>query len=103
MIYPGAFTAIVERGWRSAAARLRPLTGTKVRAWLGLYAILLQAVLFAWHHHPATFAARGEAPTFQALGSNAPVSSTTAEEACELCAALHHLTGAPGHYAAPAL
>ena len=67
---------------------------------LAVYAILLQAVVFAWHQHALVFNSAGQPPVLSSQDRAAPLSSTTADEACELCAALHHLSGAPGEFIA---
>jgi hypothetical protein len=77
-----------------AAARRRD------SALLAVYAILLQAVVFAWHQHALVFNSAGQPPVLSSQDRAAPLSSTTAAEACELCAALHHLSGAPGEFVA---
>jgi hypothetical protein len=62
---------------------------------LGIAAMLFQAVLFGWHHHDLTLpqsSAGSEIVSRAAGGSPSPV---TAEDDCDICAALHHLTAAP--------
>jgi hypothetical protein len=83
-----------RNGPHVAAARLRS------SALLGVYAILLQAVVFAWHQHALVLNSAGQPPVLSSQDRAAPLSSTTADEACELCAALHHLSGAPGEFVA---
>jgi hypothetical protein len=79
--------------------------GVKSRriALLGVCAILLQAVLFGWHHHPEYFAVPGQWPILSAQHSGSPLSPATAEDECELCAALHYLTAAPAEFTVAAL
>ena len=75
-------------------------------ALVGVFAVLFQAILFGWHHHPEHFAAAGEWPALSAVERSAPLSPATVEDECELCAALHHLTAAPvafTHAALPSL
>jgi hypothetical protein len=87
------------------AARDRP--GAIVRtvlirrrvALLGILAILFQAILFGWHHHPLAPASRGAEPVAHGQGS-APLSPATAEDDCDICQALHHLNASPGEFAA---
>ena len=63
-------------------------------ALLGIVAILLQAIVCGWHHHPLSWAAHGTQPVALA-DSTAPLSPATAEDGCRLCAALHHLSTSP--------
>src|SRR5579884_1278402 len=64
-------------------------------ALLGVAAMLLQALLFGWHHHPLPVPSRGAAPFVAAPGAT-PVSPLADADDCDICAALHHLTAAPG-------
>jgi hypothetical protein len=71
------------------------------RQWLaplGIVTILLQAVLFGWHHHAEHFAVAGQWPVLSAPHSGTPLLPAAAEDECELCAALHYLTAAPGEF-----
>ena len=68
-------------------------------ALLGAAAILLQAMLFGWHHHPMVPAPL-DAPPVAAVAKSAPPTPATAEDSCEICAALHHLSAAPGEFVA---
>ena len=72
-------------------------------ALLGVLAVLLQAVLFGWHSHPLRFGNDGHWPSLSASGSGAPLSPAADEDECELCAALHYLTAAPGEFILAAL
>lgn len=67
-------------------------------ALLGVFAILLQAILFGWHHHPIEFAGGDGWPALTSQQNGAPLSPATDEDGCELCAALHYLTAAPGEF-----
>jgi hypothetical protein len=64
-------------------------------ALLGTFAILFQAVLFAWHYHTASFHVRsaGAAPTLAAPIS--PVMPALADHDCEICFALSHPGAVP--------
>jgi hypothetical protein len=66
-------------------------------ALLGVFTILFQALLFGWHHHPLSLPAHNAQPII-ALAKAAPLSPATAEDDCEICAALHHLSAAPGEF-----
>lgn len=72
-------------------------------ALIGVFAILLQAVLFGWHHHPVQFGGGDTWPSLSSQQGNGPVSPATAENECELCAALHYLTAAPAEFFLAAL
>ena len=67
-------------------------------ALLGCLAILLQAILFGWHHHELALPSHGAPPAVYAEGST-PLSPATAEDDCDICQALHHLRAAPGEVA----
>ena len=67
-------------------------------ALLGCLAILLQAILFGWHHHELALASQGTMPAAHGEGS-APLSPATAEDDCDICQALHHLRATPGEVA----
>ena len=62
-------------------------------ALLGVFAVVLQAILFAWHHHDLAFAGRGAPLTLSAPAS--PDSPATVADECEICIALHHQAAAP--------
>ena len=72
-------------------------------ALIGVFAVLLQAVLFGWHHHPVRFATGERWPMLSSPSSSAPLSPGAAEDECELCAALHYLTAAPAEIILAAL
>ena len=72
-------------------------------ALIGVFAILLQAVSFGWHHHPVQFGAGEPWPSLSSQQGSAPLSPATAEDECELCAALHYLTAAPAEFFLAAL
>ena len=73
--------------------------GRRWIALLGILAILFQAILFGWHHHQLAPSSHSAQPVVHA-NETAPLSPATAEDDCDICAALHHLTGAPGEFAA---
>jgi hypothetical protein len=71
-------------------------------AFLGIFAILFQAVLFAWHHHTIVLPAQNTT----AAGSQVVVSSdhfpAAADDDCALCFALaHHNVTPVDFFAAP--
>ena len=81
----------------SIGVRLGRARQTRRRAYalVATFAILFQAVLFAWHHHPASFHVRsaGAAPTLVAPTS--PVMPALADHDCEICFALSHHGAVP--------
>jgi len=86
--------------WTAKPSLPAPRRGT---ALLAVFAILLQAILFAWHHHPLPLSSRG-APTVLA----APATDHTpvlADDDCPICFALSHHSAAPVDFPAalPAL
>jgi hypothetical protein len=67
---------------------------------LGVFAILLQAILFGWHHHDLVFA--GSLPAPAVHNAAAQPQAIDDEDGCEICSVLHHLTAAPVEFfAAP--
>ena len=64
-------------------------------ALLGIIAVLFQAILFGWHHHPLSLAAPSAQPVVHSVGGG-PLTPATADDDCDICAALHHLSAAPG-------
>jgi len=73
-----------SRDWTSKSRSATPRRGA---AFLGIFAILIQAALFGWHHHPLPLSARG-APTIVApVGPSTPVLT---DDDCQICFALSH-------------
>jgi hypothetical protein len=72
-----------------------------VTAWLGLFAVLFQAILFGWHHHDIDFAGRLPAPVVE----NPAASHLPCDDAdgCEICQTLHHQTAVGADFVAPPL
>jgi hypothetical protein len=71
-------------------------------ALLGILAILLHAILFGWHHHGLVLPAQEQQSVAAASTAN-PSTPAAGEDGCEICAALHHLSAAPGEFASLAL
>jgi hypothetical protein len=69
----------------------------------GVVAMLLQAFLFGWHHHSLPAMARSAPPILSLHNASLPLSSATAEDGCEICIALHHLSASPLDFAVPPL
>src|SRR4051812_26703472 len=85
---------VSEDDWLMTAEHHRPKHG-QAGAFLGLFALLLQAVLFAWHTHPLSFSAPGQALALSAPILGAPVSPAAVEDECQICLSLNHLSAAP--------
>lgn len=70
-------------------------------ALLGVAAILLQAILFGWHHHGLQLASSKDTPLFS-LSAKAPAAPGSVDEDsdCQICFGLHHSTAAPCDFAA---
>jgi len=68
-------------------------TPRRFTALVAVFAVIFQALLFAWHHHELPFAPRG-APVVvaAATGSAAP---TLADRDCPICSAVAHHGAVP--------
>ena len=77
---------------RSIGVRLGRARQGRRRAYalVGTFAILFQAVLFAWHHHPASFHVRSAGPAATLAAPTSPVMPALADHDCEICFALSH-------------
>jgi hypothetical protein len=65
----------------------------RITAIIGSFAILVQAMLFAWHHHPLPFSPRG-APAV-AVAQTGPELPALADHDCQICLALSHYGAVP--------
>ncbi len=70
---------------------------------LAVFAVLFQAMLFGWHHHSLPAMARSTHPTVSLHHDALPLSPAAAEDSCEICIALHHLSASPLDFAVPPL
>jgi hypothetical protein len=73
---------------------------------LGIIAVLFQAILFGWHHHPLGPASHGSQPGLAIVNPTVPLSPADTEDGCDICVALHHFSAAPVEFvslAAPAV
>ena len=70
-------------------------------ALLGVFAVVLQAVLFAWHHHDLGFAARGAPLALSAPASGNGDTPATDADGCEICIGLQHQAAALGFMVPP--
>jgi hypothetical protein len=66
-------------------------------ALLGIFAVLLQAALVAWHHHPLPLSSRGAPAVLAAVGQEVP---GLVDDDCPICFALSHHSAAPVDFAA---
>lgn len=68
-------------------------------ALVGTFAILLQAVLFAWHHHAASFHVRSGGAVTTLAAPTSPATPALGDHDCEICFALsHHGAVAVDHF-----
>lgn len=76
-----------------ALARTTQAAG-RAPAWLGLFAILFQAILFGWHHHPLPLSSRGTSVVVSSAqqGNGDPDADF---DHCQICFALTHHNAAP--------
>jgi hypothetical protein len=89
-VYLGCATG----AWTSKPRWPAPRRGA---ALLAVFAILLQAVLIGWHHHPFPFGSWGT-PTVLAVGSPSGHSTPAlTDNDCQICFALSHHSAAPVH------
>lgn len=69
-------------------------------ALVGVAAILLQAMLFGWHHHAVALPG-SSGPIATLHSATEPLAPATAEELCEICAVLHQQSAAPLAFVEP--
>lgn len=68
---------------------------------LGIFAVLLQAVLFAWHNHPLPLSPRNAAAVLAAAPAAGPEAPGRAHTDCQICFALaHHSAASPADFTA---
>lgn len=79
-------------GVRLGRARQRRRRGC---ALVGTFAIMLQAVLFAWHHHAASFHVPSTGPTKTLVSPTSPGMPALADHDCDICFALSHHGAVP--------
>ena len=79
-------------GVRLKRARRRRHRGCPL---VGAFAILLQAVLFAWHHDAASFHPRSVGAVTTLVAPTSPVMPALADHDCEICFALSHHGAVP--------
>jgi hypothetical protein len=80
---------------RDRIGKSRSATPRRKAAFLGIFALLFQAALFGWHHHPFPLSSRGT-PTVLAAGpSGGHPTPTLTDDDCQICSALSHHTASP--------
>jgi hypothetical protein len=67
---------------------------------LGIFSILLQAVLFGWHHHPLPLPSRGEPTALVAAPPAGPSTPALTDDDCQICFALGHHSATPVDFVA---
>jgi hypothetical protein len=82
----------LSAGVRFGRARQRRRRGC---ALFGTFAVLLQAVVFAWHHHPASFQVWSAGAVTTLVAPTAPVMPALADHDCEICFAVSHHNAVP--------
>jgi hypothetical protein len=102
---------VITGGWKvdvplTVSARMRIggawWTSRRRTAFLGIFAILFQAMLCAWHHHAHPFTLRN-APAAVALAApNGDQVPASADDNCQFCFAISHHSAAPVNFFAPA-
>src|SRR5256885_3524645 len=82
---------------RSIGVRLGRARHARLRAYalVGTFAILFQAVLSAWHHHPASFHVGSAGAAASLAAPTSPVMPALADHDCEICFALSHHGAVP--------
>jgi len=76
-------------------------TARRGAALLGVFAILLEAALFAEHRHPLPVSSQG-APALSAIARAAgPEAPARGDNDCQICFALAHHSAAPVGFVAP--
>jgi hypothetical protein len=70
-------------------------------ALLGIFAMLLQAVLFAEHRHPLPVSSQGAPALLAAAPATGHEAPLRADNDCQICFALGHHSAAPVGFVAP--
>jgi len=73
----------------------------QIAALTGVFAILFQSVVFAWHHHTVPFHPRGAAAITILATPTSPVVPNADEHDCQICFALNHNGTVPVEFFAP--
>ena len=84
---------------KSSYSKRKSVRARRWIALLGVFAILLQAVLVGWHHHPLPLSLHGARGVVAAVGMPAGHSTPTqADNDCQICFALSHYSAASGDF-----
>ena len=83
-----------SRDWTGKSRSATPPRGA---ALLAIFAILLQAALFGWHHHPFPLSSHGAPTVLVPAGPSTPVLT---DDDCQICFALSHHTASRVDFAA---
>jgi hypothetical protein len=75
----------------------------RAAALAGVVAILVQAILFAWHHHALPFSRSAASAGAIATAPASPVFPALADDDCQICFTLAHHGAAPVEFFAPSL
>jgi hypothetical protein len=84
--------SLASGGW---TGKLRSSTPRRGVALLGIFAILLQASLFAGHHHPLPLSPRDALAVLTVGPPAGHLTPALADKDCQLCFALSHHSVAP--------
>ena len=60
-----------------------------------VFALLLQALVFAWHAHPLAFSQAGQPSGLSAPSPASPLAPAATEDDCSICLTLQHFSSAP--------
>ena len=69
-------------------------TPRRFTALVAVFAVIFQALLFAWHHHELPFASRG-APVAVAAAATGSAAPALADRDCPICSAVAHHGAVP--------
>src|SRR5947207_894826 len=78
----------------SAPRQRTRMTARRRVALVGVAVVLLQALLFGWHHHGLSLAVSGEGAA-SVYNDLRQMPAAVAEDSCEICAVLHHQSSSP--------
>jgi hypothetical protein len=76
-------------------------TWRRVAAITGALAILVQAVLFAWHHHASSFHPQAASPGTILATPTSPAMPAADDHDCQICFTLSHHGAVPVDFLAP--
>src|SRR5262249_9365426 len=90
--------SLASGDWKSKPKLPTPRRET---ALLGVFAILLQAVLFAWHNHPLPFSLPSAPAILASAPATRPEAPRRAHTDCQICFAFaHHSAHSPADFTA---